>query len=222
MRQFGPLVGSNWFISVLVLVLLCLVTYSSAGNCSDVQAVVLEREGTRWVVSASDVTVYPLAYGQLIPETYFRWSLTTLVERNRTTRDSDGFSIQPRCVDPSCPPEQFFCILDPIEPHVDDTPCTGRVANPCGALAHAMFTKDMNCYLQHYTAPFHGFERETVSITFSHPDYPDMKVVAENHLLNGDFEYYPIPGQPILVNRYRYGVKEETHIFLSHTEGGRE
>lgn len=193
---------TRFSIFALLAALSVIFGESAGGNCTNIPPIVIDRESVRYEIRAGEVFVFPTHNGHITGDTSLRWNLNMLVERNRTSFDSDGRPVRPSCIIPGC---NSICTSNPLEPAISSSACSGsNSGKPCGAVVSHVGFEELDCYIEHVKTNFHGFERESVFVHYTHSSYPSFKATSANHLLNGYFDYYPIPNNTLVVNRYVY------------------
>jgi hypothetical protein len=198
---------------LVLLVALAMVTLSMAGNCSTIDPITMDRDSSLYSISGGTVRVIPVKNGETLVNSAIRWELSYFIERAKVTRDIEGNAIDPTAVLPERPDFSIWSPADPLESHDPSKACTGKTL-PCGEVLNYLDPADYDCWMEHVTAPFHGFTRESVFVHFSHPSYPDLSIVVGNHLLDGYLEVRP-PMQGLQdVNVYLYAPKFPRPLFL--------
>lgn len=192
-------------LTVAILALASLLALTMAMPCHEMALVRRTRTSVAYDIGPGTVSVYPYADGRIYAENNMMWNMSMLVERNRSVSNADGSSKVPSCTNPSG--GHSIAVLDPLAPNVDGVPCPGAAGgSQCGNIASFLLVRDMDCVVEEITAPFHGYTRDSIYVTMTHPQFPDFKLVAGHHLLNGTIEVYPLPNATWVVNRYQYVV----------------
>lgn len=196
----------RWSLAFSILLLLGILSSIGATPCTSMEVVKRKRATAEFHFQGGKVTTFPAYNGAIQGASFISWELAGLVERNKSTLKSSGESTLPKCVSPSA--GNSIGLLDPLEPGNPRVNCSGSgTGATCGPVASHLWMKDMECSLEERTEPFHGFERDCIFVTFTHPQYPDFKLVSANYILNGTIDIYPIPNNTQLVNQYEYVVR---------------
>lgn len=190
-------------LTVAILALASVIVVATAVPCQQMSLIRRTRTSVAYDIGPGTVSVYPYADGRIYAENHMMWNMSMLVERNRSSLNVDGSSRVPTCSNPSG--GHSVAVLDPLAPNVDGQPCPGTSGSTvCGVVASFLLVRDMDCAVEEVTEPFHGYTRDSIYVTMTHPQYPDFKLVAGHHLLNGTVEVYPLPNATWVVNRYQY------------------
>jgi hypothetical protein len=212
--------------SSLILILPIHIDASIVGNCSLTPTVVMERPGTRFEITGRQITIYAIDHnGNLLSNISTTWSFDLLVERAKSSSNRQGEFV-PTYVAPeplfdpsflfpsskrnvndifdSFDPE-YPWMVDPLEPRVEGQPCSSDRTSPCGEILQYIWIMEMDCWVEHVTRPFKGFERESVFVHFSHPSHPLFRITSEHHLINGYLEYNGNNTGIQAHYKYRYG-----------------
>ena len=197
--------GSSAFLAIIALLVICI--HCAAVPCPQMTPIRKTRASVAYDIGPSTVYAYPYAYGKIYSDNMMMWDMSMLVERNRSTKNGDGTDmLAPSCVNPSG--GHGFALLDPLAPNVEGEACPGSGSgSQCGVVTSFLLVKDMECSVEEVTEPFHGFTRESVYLTMTHPQHPDFKLIAGHHLLNGSIDIYPYENNTLVVNRYTYAFQ---------------
>lgn len=191
-------------LAIAILALLPIVVLSVAVPCPQMTLVRKTRTSVAYFIGAGTISVSPYSDGTIYDDNKMMWDMSMLVERNRSLGNADGSFNYPFCVNPSG--GHGIALLDPLLPNVPGEPCPGTygTGSVCGIVTSYLLVKDMMCDVQEVTEPFYGFTRESVYVTMTHPAYPEFKLVAGHHLVNGSVNVYPLANNTWVVNRYMY------------------
>lgn len=199
-----------------VLGLTILVQSVSAGNCSSVEPLKLERDRVWFVVSGGNASAITVFNGAPYGTNSIGWVLDMAVERKKTTvevgRPED---VQYRCVVPRPDFKNFEAFLrpqlDPLEPRVPGRDCSGYVdptypgANDCGEVVAHIRASEFNCWQERAYDSLEGFSRERILVYFSLSDDPLFNMTISYELLDGNLNYtynHSFGGQHEIQYRY--------------------
>lgn len=84
----------------------------------------------------------------------------------------------------------YSTVVDPLEPRIENQPCSSDSTAPCGEILNAIWVSEMDCWGYRETKDFMGHARESYWLHFSHPAYPNFTFIIEHHLIDEHFEYY--------------------------------
>lgn len=169
------------------VVSLLLLGYGSAlvGNCSQVEAYYVYQESVGFQIHPLRIEAFPAYNGRRAAAIGVLWEPMVVMERNRTFYDMNGALIgSPQCVYPSG-------LLS--DPYTDDptSACNVGTTAPCGAILQSFLFTECDCTTHTGKDIFHGVERTTYSIEYTHQLYPDMRITFHAYLVNQSVLVYP-------------------------------
>lgn len=210
----------RWLGSSQLLValfgLLIVVPSVTAGNCSSVMPLKLERERVWFVVSGGNASAITVFNGAPYRDNSFGWVLDMVVERKKTPVDvGRPHDLEYRCVVPRPNFDNFEAFLgpklDPLEPLVPGQDCSGYVdptypgANDCGEVVDHIRASEFDCWQERLEDMLEGFHRERILVHFSLIDDPLFNMTISYELLDGNLNYtynHTFGGQHEIQYRY--------------------
>lgn len=198
----------------LVLLLVSLA-HGLPVPCNEAVPLQILRKDSAFWINGTIIEMQPANNFVPVTDATMVFNFFALQERGRSNTYING-SATPgfRCVDPTLGGNAFNPSMDPFDPGLPTVQCPGDDGGwPCGQLLFVMNSSDYFCEVQHVITSFHGAERESIFVNYTHTSYPDFWLYTGFHVVNETVVDCPVPANTQYCNVYRYG----SHNRLSST-----